>query len=277
MNNLSVHPVLDFWKFLRRPIAENLSASLSRKLVIVLMIVALDILISLGTGPLTDLMIEVSQFDDQAVAEEFTPTVLLTGVLLVPLIEEVFFRLGLAPNIIFLFITLFSTTVQYAPFPSNLFDEFGVAVAAKVLFYLALSGGICLFFWIRQRKGHPYADFFKRHVAIYCYIGAVWFGLAHIGNYANTPPVWLVPFLLLPQILGGFTFGYLRIRLGFWFGVLAHMLVNLLFNLGDLMNYLVGPQGGVAWFIFLIVFSLITLLLPLITRKRLARADEASV
>ena len=90
MNTLSVHPVLDFWKFLRRPIAEYLSASLTRKLIIVLMIVALDILISLGTGPLTDLMIEVSQFDEQAVVEEFTPRVLLTGVLLVPLIEEVF-------------------------------------------------------------------------------------------------------------------------------------------------------------------------------------------
>jgi hypothetical protein len=91
-----------------------------------------------------------------------------------------------------------------------------------VLFYVALSAGICLFFWAWERCGHHYADFFNRYVGWYYYLGTLLFALAHLGNYAQQPPLCAVLLLVLPQLIGGLAYGYLRIQLGFWYGVLEH-------------------------------------------------------
>jgi uncharacterized membrane protein len=74
--------------------------------------------------------------------------------------------------------------------------------------------------------------------------------------------------LLFPQLISGLAFGYLRIRLGFWYGVLGHTLTNLLFTLGDMMNFWFGEPGGVAWFIILIILPLSVLAAPLLLSMR---------
>jgi hypothetical protein len=193
---------------------------------------------------------------------------LLSAVLVASLIEELSFRLGLAPNLLFLFISLVLSTVQYAPKPfAEIFSEESLCIGADVLFYLGLSAGICLFFWVRERRGHRYADFFNRHVGGYYYLGALLFALAHLGNYAQQSPLWAVILLVLPQLIGGLTYGYLRIRLGFWYGVLGHMLTNLLFTLGDVMNFRLGKPGGIAWLIALILVALAVLIMPFLVNR----------
>lgn len=109
---------------------------------------------------------------------------------------------------------------------------------------------------------------FKRRVGWYYYLGALFFALAHLGNYAQQPPWWAVIFLIFPQLISGLAFGYLRIRLGFWYGVLEHRLTNLLFTLGDIMNFWLGEPGGVAWFIILIILPLSVLAAPLLLSMR---------
>jgi len=194
---------------------------------------------------------------------------LFGGVLVAPVSEEIYFRLGLAPNLLFLFISLVLSTVQYAPkLFADVFNNESLYIGANVLFYVALSAGICLFFWARERRGHRYADFFNRYVGWYYYLGTLLFALAHLGNYAQQPPLWAVPLLVLPQLIGGLTYGYLRIRLGFWYGVLGHMLTNLLFTVGDLMNFGFGEPGGVVWFVVLIVVPLMVLGMPLLVSGR---------
>ncbi len=228
MNHLYMHPLMDFLNFMRRPVAEWMNAGIRQKLSILVLIVALDILLSQATTPL-DLIIEAGGYKfESARTTEFDPmTALLSSALVAPLAEEVYFRLGLAPNLLFFFISLFLSTVQYAPkLFADLFSDPLLFVGANVLFYLLLSAGICLFFWARERHGHLYADFFKRHVGWYYYLGTLFFALAHLGNYAQQPPWWAVIFVVLPQLIGGLTFGYLRIRLGFWYGVLGHTLNN---------------------------------------------------
>jgi hypothetical protein len=44
--------LLDFWRFLRRPVAERLNTGIGRGLAIVVLIVALDIFLSLLSTPL---------------------------------------------------------------------------------------------------------------------------------------------------------------------------------------------------------------------------------
>ena len=280
MIKLSSHPVADFVCFLRHPTAERLSGEFKRSLTLLILIVALDILLSSSTSPLTDWLIGLSGFSDEGVIqqEEMNLLFFLTGVVIVPLVEEVSFRLGLAPNLGFLFLSLFIGSIQFAPSPFvAFFNDDASLILSKTLFYLAIAGGITLFFWVRQRRGHPYAEFFNRYMGFYYYIGAVLFALPHLSNYADQPVWWLGPFLVLPQFIGGLTFGYLRIRLGFWYGVLAHILINLLYHLGDLMNQLFGAQGGVVWLLVLIGFSLLALAVPMLRRNARETLPSSSV
>jgi membrane protease YdiL (CAAX protease family) len=280
MIKLSSHPLADFVRFLRHPTAERLSGEFKRSLTLLVLIVALDILLTSFTSPLTDWLIGLSGFSDEGViqSEEMNLIFFISGVVLVPLIEEVSFRLGLAPNLGFLFLSLFLGSIQFAPSPfAGLFTEDALLVLSKSLFYLAIAGGITLFFWVRQRRGHPYTDFFYRYVGVYYYVGAVLFALPHLGNYANQPTWWLAPFLVLPQFIGGLSFGYLRIRLGFWYGVVAHMLINLLYHLGDLMNQLFGAQGGVVWLLVLIGFSLLVIVVPIFRRTVREAGSPSSI
>lgn len=278
MNFPRIHPLLDFWNFLRRPVAERLNMGIGQSLAVVILIVALDIFLSLLSTPL-DLVIEASGYkiESAQTETEFNPLMaLLSSVLIAPLVEEIYFRLGLAPNLLFLFVSLFLSTVQYAPrLFADLFSDSSLFIGANVLFYLLLSAGICLFFWVRERRGHRYVDFFSRHVGWYYYLGAVFFALAHLGNYAQQPPWWIVPILVLPQLIGGLIFGYLRIRLGFWYGMLGHMLTNLLFTLGDVVKFWFGEPGGIAWLVVLIVVPLAVLAAPLLTNKRRRAADPS--
>lgn len=150
-------------------------------------------------------------------------------------------------------------TLQFAPVPfAGLLIASGLTEAApalKIIFYLTIGVAITLFFWLRDRQGHRYADFFRRYVAVYYYVSALLFGFIHLTNYTTLSAWWYAPFLILPQLIGGFLFGYARIRLGFWYAVLAHTLGNLLFTLGDGMNTLFGAAGGVIWLAILVLSS----------------------
>ncbi|WP_448336680.1 CPBP family glutamic-type intramembrane protease [Chloroflexus aurantiacus] len=270
MDAVRSHPLLDFWNFLRRPVAERLNGDVRSRLMIVLFIVAVGILLSILIRPLS-VLVEIV-FKVEYVETTFDPLpVLLGGVLLVPLFEEVLFRLGLAPSIRLFFISLSLSTILYAPRPfTGVFGDELVDIIANVLFYLMLAVGICLFFWLRERRGYRYADFFNRHVGWYYYLSALFFGLVHLSNHDQQLPFWISPVMVIPQLIGGLTYGYLRIRLGFWYAVLGHMLHNFLFTCGDLFVFWFGELGGLIWIIVLIAGTVVVLAAPFWT-GRLAR------
>lgn len=70
------------------------------------------------------------------------------------------------------------------------------------------------------------------------YLVAVIFGLMHIFNYSPIyPNLWYIyPVFVLPEIILGFAFGYIRIKYGFFYGFLLHFLVNLVFVLFSSLN-----------------------------------------
>lgn len=260
----SFNPVRDFFDFLRRPDAEQVSASLRNKLLVLAVILALDILLGFAANLVSTSIESLASIQTEHVMDEsdeglirFMQTI---GVLVIPFLEELGFRLWLAPNPFFFFISFGLVTAQFAPVPfagwltaSGLTDA---APAVKIGFYLTLGAVITLFFWLRDRRGHRYADFFRRYVAVYYYGSTLLFGFVHLTNYASLSAWWYGPILILPQLIGGFVFGYVRIRLGFWYAVLAHTLANLLFTLGDGMNALFGMAGGVVWLVILLLSSI---------------------
>jgi membrane protease YdiL (CAAX protease family) len=110
----------------------------------------------------------------------------------VPLIEELIFRLYLNYNRNFLFLGLDKLTNNWAK---------------KI--------------WENYFKG-------------FFYFSAFIFGLVHITNYSNNSALFfiLIPFIILPQLLGGLIIGYIRLKLGFFWGVLEHGLHNFLIFAG---------------------------------------------
>lgn len=277
------NPVLDFFTFLRRPDADRLSASLKQKLLILAVILALETLLSFLANVLSASVEAFILTEAEHVMQEDSEMLLfmaVTGIFIVPVVEEVAFRLWLIPNPLFFFISFTLTTIQLGPlvpFPfANLLREAGLAdaiLSVRVALYLTIGAAIALFFWLHDRRGQRYADFFRRYVAVYYYVAAIAFGFAHLANYSfNVEPWWYAPLLILPQLIGGFVYGYVCIRLGFWYAVSAHLLTNLLWTLGDGMNALFGEMGGVVWLAILVLGSLTVMVMAF--RKNLVSVEK---
>ena len=73
-------------------------------------------------------------------------------------------------------------------------------------------------------------EFWSKHFKLCFYFSALLFGLIHATNYSNTSVLFyiLIPFIILPQFLGGLAIGYIRLRLGFFWGVLEHAFHNFI-------------------------------------------------
>ena len=53
------------------------------------------------------------------------------------------------------------------------------------------------------------------------------FGLIHAANFdADILPWYVFPFVFLPQLFGGLVTGILRLRFGFFYGLLLHSIYN---------------------------------------------------
>ncbi|UAY57414.1 CPBP family glutamic-type intramembrane protease [Arachidicoccus terrestris] len=70
----------------------------------------------------------------------------------------------------------------------------------------------------------------KTRKFIFCII-AFLFGLIHISTFSPLYPnlFWAYPVFVLPQIIMGFGFGYVRIKYGFLYGFILHFMVNFMF------------------------------------------------
>ena len=81
-------------------------------------------------------------------------------------------------------------------------------------------------FLTKNRAKTLWLKYFK----IFFYLFALAFALMHLSNYSNTNSLFyiLAPLIVLPQIIAGITLGYVRLKLGFFWGVLQHGLYNLI-------------------------------------------------
>lgn len=72
----------------------------------------------------------------------------------------------------------------------------------------------------------------KNNNTVYPFVvlsGCIIFALAHLTNYLICPSVLLWALVsCLPQLVGGISISYLRINVGFLFGLLFHCVINLL-------------------------------------------------
>jgi hypothetical protein len=205
----------DFLKFLSRP---NFSGEFRKPsladlflpfAVYLLFAIPLGIILYIVSG-LLDVSPKIIQLNTQER--------IVYGILLTPLIEEIFFRLIYVFNKRNLFIIIFSSLSLIIVF---------IIKTELYKAYLFLS--IFFFFALLLLCFKSSSDFFEHHFKFFFYFIAIIFAVLHIFNFSgiNSVKHILVVFLVIPQFILGVILGYLRITYGFLYAVCFHTIVNL--------------------------------------------------
>lgn len=149
-------------------------------------------------------------------------------VLLGPLLEEVLFRLWLVYNKINVSITIayLILWINGLIFHIHWFYTTKLVIYFILLFIFLFT---LFFFLLKKYEGEKLINFWRKNQKIFIIISCFLFGALHIGNYAVTSNLIMYSFITFaPQIFSGFILCYLRVRLGFEAGFVAHSVNNFI-------------------------------------------------
>ena len=161
---------------------------------------------------------------------------LILNLLVIPIIEESAFRLPLVYNRINLsissfFISYFLISVLIS---KNALD-FSNYLLLKFIISIALSG---MFFIIINIKNQFFLNFWLRNNKAVFYVFLILFTIRHFDMYIiNWATIFLLPLVVLPQLYGGILLSFTRIRYGFSFAVILHIMVNFVAFLPRIITY----------------------------------------
>lgn len=163
-------------------------------------------------------------------AERFSPiALLLIGGLILPLVEEVAFRLSLLFNSIYF--SLSSSALMYYFLTKAIF--YTKISAADESFFLriliALSFGVFIFLILNIKTvKEKVAKFWISNFRSIYYISCVIFAWMHISKYELIwINIFLLPILTLPQLLSAIIYGYTRVSFGFKYPLILHISMNI--------------------------------------------------
>lgn len=175
---------------------------------------------------------EPKNITDAHMSERFTPlALLLVGGAILPLYEEVCFRLSLRFKPLyagFTFATLTYYVVTKAIYRTNLslVDE---SFYTRILWSLFLG---CLTYALihKEKIAKNLSAFWKKNIRFIYYLSCILFAWLHIFNFELTlTNILLLPILTLPQLFSAVIAGYTRLSFGFRYPLILHVGTNLLF------------------------------------------------
>jgi uncharacterized protein len=217
-----------FLRYLKRPLYikfEKVEWSLFFKLL------AFYYFISVPLGLIIGLLIKVLKFHET----EFNYSslrILLAGLILGPIIEEVLFRFLLIPrHKNFVIFTCFSFCLAM------------ISILKGSIIYLVIFftlGVTSCFFCLNFKSLRKAQKFLLNHYRLYFYLSCILFGFYHITNYIplSYKLFLFMPMIVFPQIVISTFLGYLRMKFGILYSILFHSITNvfpiliLIFNAG---------------------------------------------
>lgn len=156
------------------------------------------------------------------------------------------YRLGFALVLIFLLILNF--LAEGLPEIGAWFTEVlaGFSLAGRTVLFLvlvSLFGFVLGSFFVRVLPHEKIRGFYHRRFAWIFYGSTAVFGLVHIFNYYNLGSLWyLVPFLVLPQLIFGAIFAYVRMLYGVGWAMIGHFVHNAVISAPVLVFAFVPPR-----------------------------------
>lgn len=176
--------------------------------------------ISIPIGLICGQLIKLMNFYDL----EFhysTFKILVAGIILGPIIEELFFRFLLKPkyNNLIIFFCFSIGMIILSLIKSN---------KQYLIFFFAT--GFVSFFFIRNKKYLRIAQkYFIKHFCYIFYLSCILFGFYHITNYSpiTYKLVLIMPIIVLPQIISSTFIGFIRMKFGIIYSILFHSVTNI--------------------------------------------------
>lgn len=166
-----------------------------------------------------------------SMADRFSPLILLlVGGLILPVLEEVCFRLSLRFKPVYLALSsgvllyYILTKAVYHTKISAIDDTFMMRMLPAMMFSFILLS----IFNLKKVKARL-AMFWRIHFRTIYYLSCVLFAAVHVFKYELTwLNIALLPLLTLPQLMSALIYGYTRISFGFQYPLLFHMSTNVL-------------------------------------------------
>lgn len=219
---------IEFLKFIYKPnIKKELSSSICRKMyrTVLLFIISfpLFLILTVVIPYITGRSVKVHESID-----DYNFTLFILTCLIIPLVEEIAFRLPLCYSKInlSLSITVLSFyTINYFFTLKDHFDTenyFAVRVSLSMLF-----GIMCYLLCVTYSDSlmKLYENYFK----VIFYFFSVLFAVMHISNYEFTlNTLLLTPIITLPKLISSFVRGFVRVKYGFVYCVFLHSLHNMI-------------------------------------------------
>lgn len=141
---------------------------------------------------------------------------------IIPIIDELVFHLHLrlsSKNILF----SFSIGMLYIVTLLN------IRLTNPTFITIIIIILLLVYFFIKKKLNKKIENIWQKHFPIVFYCSSILFGILHVlySNNAFSTIYW-IPILLVPQITLGINTGYLRVIQGFKWGVLLHIMYNVL-------------------------------------------------
>jgi uncharacterized protein len=213
--------LIELIRFLKNPNEEQPNIKTQKRIVDFLILLFLTLVLCYGLMIVLQKFINppANQINDLSFGK-----LLLFGLFLGPLFEELVFRLSLICSKLNLSISL---SLSNTALITTLLDIRLLTLFGGFNFFVGLC--ICLIFLNQHPTAHFRIEkFWKNHFAFVFYTSSIAFGLIHFTNYSlDGISALLVAILFsIPQMIGGLILGFVRIRLGFLPVVLMHILFN---------------------------------------------------
>lgn len=173
------------------------------------------------------------------------PYFIISSILLVPLLEETAFRLFLTRfkiNYFIISVSVISGSLILYFIGTLLWrPESYLLFSLSTYFYVLIISGILGFaLWLLRNYIVEIKKFWDKNIGLIFYSSAILFGLFHFMSInVNKDNLIFAPIILLPFIVYGLSFGYIRIRLGFIYSIILHFIIlGIKLGLPELINAL---------------------------------------
>jgi len=223
----------DLVDFIKSPfIKPSLEKTVKNKIYDTVGLFVIKLFFSISLASILQFVYEPENLTSTSMAERFAPVLLLVvGGIVLPLFEEIAFRLSLKFKPTYFALTTGGFTYYVftkAIFKSRLSlidDTFWyrviIAISMVLITYVLCSGKN-----IKLRM----QQYWERHFKIIYYLSCTSFAWLHIFNFELSllNLLWM-PILTLPQLFSATIAGYTRVAFGFQYPLLVHMITNIFF------------------------------------------------
>ncbi len=223
----------DLVNFIKSPKeTPSIKKSITHKIYDTIGLFLIKVAFSITVASILQFIYEPKNLTSISMAERFDPILLLLiGGFVLPIFEEITFRLSLKFNPIYFALT--SGTFTYYLLTKAVFTSRLSLVDETFWYRVIIAIIVMMIMYLVSRTKNikiTLQNYWQKHFRMIYYFSCVSFAWLHIFNFELnlTNLLWL-PILTLPQLFSATIAGYTRVAFGFQYPLLLHMITNILF------------------------------------------------